>query len=58
MARMTIEALADHLGVSERTARRWLNAGMPRVRVSRKVSFYDLGAVMAWLQDQAKGNAA
>jgi excisionase family DNA binding protein len=43
------EALAAHLGISERTIRTWRSHGLPGHRVGREV-MYDLPEVEKWIE--------
>jgi hypothetical protein len=43
-------ALAEHLGLTERTIRTWRGAGMPGVKVGKTV-MYDVAEVNAWISE-------
>jgi excisionase family DNA binding protein len=43
------DALADHLGVSERTVKTWRAKGLPACKVGRELMF-DIEAVNRWIE--------
>lgn len=44
----TLEGVAKHFGVNERTVRRWIDAGCPVCRPSAGIIRFDLAEVIAW----------
>lgn len=49
----TTTQVAEHLGVSERTVRRWVARGCPALRVGPRTVRLQPGAVEHWLRDGA-----
>lgn len=45
---LTIDQLAEKIGVHTRTVRRWRKAGMPHISFSSQEVRYDLEEVIAW----------
>lgn len=57
-ANASIQDVADHFGVSERTVRRWLaGTDIPHRRIERTIRF-NLDEVDRWSRDHAVGGAA
>lgn len=51
----TVDEIARHFQVSERTVARWIEAGCPVVRSPvGKVRRFDLDAVMAWFKGEGE----
>jgi excisionase family DNA binding protein len=50
---LTSQEIADYLKISRRTLTRYIDQGMPTIRVSTRKNLYDLEAVNVWLQQHS-----
>ena len=53
---MTTEELADFLQVHPNSLYNWAREGMPRYKISRKETRYDLPKVLEWLEERGNRN--